>query len=79
MKLAEIYGPIVGFFVGPKQPFISICGYEAVREALLNQDLNGRPEGIAFLEKSLGKNLGNDSPKVYSCLNLNNKWFHDLQ
>nr|QST15065.1 CYP370A3 protein [Diaphanosoma celebensis] len=58
MKLAEIYGPVVGFYLGPKQPFISICGHSAVREALLNDDLNGRPEKLAFLEKTFGKNRG---------------------
>ncbi len=71
MKLAEIYGPVVGFYLGPKQPVISICGHEAVREALLNEDLNGRPEGLAFLEKVFGKKLGkNLSLMVYAIFHV---------
>ena len=42
-KLALIYGPVVGFYVGPRRPFVSVCGYEAIKEALHNQDLDGRP------------------------------------
>jgi len=44
MKLSSIYdSSVVGFYLGPSQPFISICGYEAVKEALHNDDFNGRP------------------------------------
>jgi methyl farnesoate epoxidase/farnesoate epoxidase len=62
-KLAEIYGPVVGFYIGPFQPFISVCGNEAVREASNNEDLNGRPhlasiEARTFYER-LGLNLIN--------------------
>lgn len=44
MKLADTYGPVVGFYLGPSQPFISVCGYEAVKEILHNDNFNGRPE-----------------------------------
>jgi len=44
MRLSSIYdSSVVGFYLGPSQPFISICGYEAVKEALHNDDFNGRP------------------------------------
>lgn len=42
-KLSDSYGPVVGFYLGPSQPFISICGYEAVKEVLHNDNFNGRP------------------------------------
>ena len=44
MKLSSIYdSSVVGFYLGPSQPFISVCGYEAVKEALHHDDFNGRP------------------------------------
>lgn len=57
-KLSDIYGPVVGFFLGPRQPFISVCGYQAVKEALQNDDLNGRPSTAARRERTFGKSLG---------------------
>ena len=56
IKLADIYGPVVGFYMGPTQPFISVCGYEAVKEALHNDDLNGRPLLVA--RRTYGDELG---------------------
>lgn len=40
-KLGDIYGPVAGFYLGPWQPFVSVTGAEAVREALLNEHLAG--------------------------------------
>ncbi|XP_046656383.1 methyl farnesoate epoxidase-like isoform X2 [Daphnia pulicaria] len=57
-KLAEIHGPVTGFYLGPFQPFISVCGYEAVKEALHNEDLNGRPSSGTITERTFGKKLG---------------------
>lgn len=57
-KLAKIYGPVVGFFLGPKTKFISVCGYEAVREALLNEDLNGRPDNPIIKVRTYHQRLG---------------------
>ena len=42
-KLSSFYGPVVGFYLGPAQYFVSVCGFEAVRDALYNDDLIGRP------------------------------------
>ena len=41
MRLAYIYGPVTGFYLGPCQPFVSVSGAAAVRVALLNDDLAG--------------------------------------
>lgn len=57
-KLAEIHGPVVGFYLGPKA-FISVCGYEAVREAFLNEDLNGRPSNAVVQFRTFHQRLGN--------------------
>lgn len=63
-KLAEIHGPVTGFYLGPFQPFISVCGYEAVKEALHNEDLNGRPCSGPIMERTFGKKLGNTNYKA---------------
>ncbi len=57
-KLSEIYGPVVGCYLGPKRPFISVCGYEAVREALLNEDLDGRPHTPVNEARTFHQRLG---------------------
>ena len=41
MNLSKIYGPVVGDVIC-RIPFISVCGYDAVKEALHNPDLYGR-------------------------------------
>ncbi len=40
--MAKAYGPVTGFYLGPFLPFISVDGKKAVKEALHNNDLNGR-------------------------------------
>lgn len=57
-RLGERYGPVTGFYLGPSQPFISVCGYEAVKEALYNDDLIGRPSNAARRERTFGQKLG---------------------
>ncbi|KAI9553139.1 hypothetical protein GHT06_021032 [Daphnia sinensis] len=57
-KMSEVYGPVVGFFMGPSQIVISVCGHEAVKEALLNEDLNGRPYFAIAVARSFGEQLG---------------------
>ncbi|EFX83960.1 hypothetical protein DAPPUDRAFT_47261 [Daphnia pulex] len=57
-KLARTYGPVTGFYLGPTQPMISVVGTEAVREALQNNDLNGRPSGAILLSRTFGERLG---------------------
>lgn len=57
--LAETYGNILGFYVGPSKPFISVVGPSAVKEALQNDDLNGRPSGAIIQTRTFGERLGN--------------------
>lgn len=57
-KLAAKYGPVTGFYVGPRTPFISVCGAKAVKEALHNDDLIGRPDSWVILNRTFGEPLG---------------------
>lgn len=57
-KMSEKYGSVVGFFLGPSQPFIAVCGYEAVKEALHNQDLDGRINTNSVKIRTFGERLG---------------------
>ncbi|XP_046454340.1 methyl farnesoate epoxidase-like isoform X1 [Daphnia pulex] len=57
-KMAKKYGPVIGFYLGPTQPFISVDGKQAAKEALLNNDLNGRPSGTVIISRSFGEKLG---------------------
>lgn len=57
-RLAETFGSVTGFYVGPNQPFISVVGLEAIKEILQNDDLNGRPSGAAIQSGSYGEKLG---------------------
>ena len=66
-KLSQIYGPVTAYYAGPSQLFISVCGYEAVREALNNPDLDGRPDTAARRERNFGKRLGN---KIYQNITI---------
>lgn len=56
--MSEVYGPVVGLFMGPSQTVISVCSHEAVKEALLNDDLNGRPYSAVALARAFGEKLG---------------------
>lgn len=58
LKMAEKYGPVTAFYLGPSKIFISVSGFEAVREALRNPDLDGRYENATFKERSFGEKLG---------------------
>jgi hypothetical protein len=58
-KMAKKYGPVIGFYLGPTQPFISVDGKQAAKEALLNNDLNGRPSGTVIISRSFGEKRGN--------------------
>jgi hypothetical protein len=42
MRLADKYGPVCGFYIGPTQPFVCVSGAVAVRETLLNEYLAGK-------------------------------------
>jgi methyl farnesoate epoxidase/farnesoate epoxidase len=58
-KMAEKYGPVTGFYLGSFLPFISVDGKKAVKEALHNNDLNGRPSGTLLKSRTFGEKLGN--------------------
>ena len=58
IKMSQIYGPVVGFYLGPSQPFVAVCGYDACKEALLNDDLVARPEFKSVKERTFNKKLG---------------------
>ena len=58
-KMSYIYGPVVGFFVGP-QPVVSVCGYDAVNEAFNNPDLDGRMDSEVARSRSFGQRFGLD-------------------
>ncbi|XP_032796985.2 methyl farnesoate epoxidase [Daphnia magna] len=57
-KISEVYGPVVGMYFGLSKPIISVCGHEAVKEALHNEDLDGRPYIPAALGRTFGEHLG---------------------
>ncbi|XP_032795655.1 methyl farnesoate epoxidase [Daphnia magna] len=58
LNLTKKYGPVTGFYVGPTQPFICVAGPKAVKEALHNDDLDGRPCGAILMSRTFGKRLG---------------------
>lgn len=70
LKLAKTYGPVSGFYVGPNQPFISVVGPQAVKEALHNDDLNGRPSNSVILARTFGEKLGLSSLHIKSLFPL---------
>lgn len=57
-KMSEVYGPVTGFYLG-LSTMISVCSHEAVKEAMLNENLNGRPHSSITLARNFGENLGN--------------------
>lgn len=56
--LAAKYGPVVGFYLGHSQPVISVCGFDAVREALMNDSFNSRPFTTSLKDRTSGKVTG---------------------
>ena len=56
--MAEKYGPVMAFYLGPSKVFVSVCGFDAVQEALRNPDLDGRYESATFKERTMGEKLG---------------------
>ena len=58
MKLAETHGPVTAFYMGPRQVFVSVCGFGAVQEALRNADLEGRPDNAALKARTFHERLG---------------------
>lgn len=58
-KMGEVYEPVVGTYMGPTQPIISVSGHEAIKEVMLNDDLSGRPELAIMMARTFGEGLGN--------------------
>lgn len=57
-KMARVYGAVTGMFLGPSPPIVSVCGHDAVKEALMNDDLNGRPVSQISQARTFGEQLG---------------------
>jgi methyl farnesoate epoxidase/farnesoate epoxidase len=58
-NLSEVYGPVIGFFFGPLSlPVICVCGSKAVKEALTNEDLDGRINTSLTRSRTAGFGLG---------------------
>ncbi|KAK8744986.1 hypothetical protein OTU49_000388, partial [Cherax quadricarinatus] len=56
-KLSSTFGDVVGLFLG-SQPTVIVNGWEAVKESLLNDDLNGRAENSFIKLRDGGEYLG---------------------
>lgn len=74
LKLSQTYGPVTGFYMGTNLT-VAVCGYEAVKDALNNDDLNGRPDSAARRERTFGKRLGNFIHVKADHLNANDPHF----
>ncbi|XP_032680692.1 methyl farnesoate epoxidase-like [Odontomachus brunneus] len=55
--LSHIYGQILGLKLG-KQKIVVISTYDLVKQALLRDEFNGRPDGFFFRVRSFGKRKG---------------------
>lgn len=58
MKMSEIYGPVVGFYMGPRQACVSVCDYDAVKEVLHSEDFSGRFDTNLIKLRTFGQRLG---------------------
>ena len=57
-KLSDSYGATTGFFMGPVQTVISVCGFDMVQQVLNNEDLDRRPHFNMALSDEEGNKLG---------------------
>ena len=64
MKLAEKYGPVTAFYLGPSQAVVSVCGFDAVREALRNPDVVRKPNSFPWTARTC---LERFSKKIMKC------------
>ena len=74
MKLAKKYGPVTAFYLGPNRNLISVCGFEAVQEALRNPDLDGRPDSAPKRARTFYERLGIRSYLFRKDQGLCNPW-----
>ncbi|XP_043248369.1 methyl farnesoate epoxidase-like [Colletes gigas] len=56
-ELTETYGPILGLKLGT-QKVVVISSYDLVKEVLLRDEFNGRPDGFFFRVRAFGKRKG---------------------
>jgi methyl farnesoate epoxidase/farnesoate epoxidase len=57
-SLCAKYGPVVGTRLG-RSHVVVVSGYDAVRDILLREEFEGRPDGFFFRLRTFGKQLGN--------------------
>lgn len=56
-ELAKTYGPILGLKLGG-QKVVVVSSHDLVKEVLLQDEFNGRPDGFFFRVRSFGKRQG---------------------
>ena len=56
-ELARMYGPIVGLRVGKDRQVVCF-GYEAIKEMLTKEELDGRPQGPFYETRTWGTRRG---------------------
>nr|WGW06502.1 CYP15A1 [Blattella germanica] len=56
-SLVAQYGPVAGVRLG-KDKIVIASGYEAVKEVLLRDEFDGRPDGFFFRVRTFGKKMG---------------------
>jgi Cytochrome P450. len=57
-SLSTKYGPVVGLRLG-RDCVVTVSGYDAIRDVLLRDEFDGRPDGFFFRLRTFGKRLGN--------------------
>jgi methyl farnesoate epoxidase/farnesoate epoxidase len=57
-SLSKKYGPVVGLRLG-RECVVTVSGYDAIRDVLLRDEFDGRPDGFFFRLRTFGKRLGN--------------------
>jgi len=56
-ELAKMYGPVLGLKLG-NQNLVVISSHDIIKKALLQDEFNGRPDGLFFEMRSFGKRKG---------------------
>ncbi|KAJ9576496.1 hypothetical protein L9F63_025606, partial [Diploptera punctata] len=56
-SLSSRYGPVTGMRLGTDYIVVA-CGYDAIRDILLRDEFDGRPDGYFFRLRTFGKRMG---------------------